>query len=385
MDRFTDVKKILIIKLRHIGDVLLTVPAIRALRDGLPGARVSALVNSGTEDMLTGNPILDEVICFDRTVKDTSVIRRIRGEAGFVRGLRRRRFDMTIDLTGGDRPALLGFLSGARYRLGYDPASAGFAGKRRLYTHIAERPAPMTHTVMRDAGLAAAFGIPAHDFTIDINTSPADAAAVDKLLKDEGITVDVPFVHVHPTSRWLFKTWTDVGMAAVLDGLQEQGLRVVVTTGPAEIERRKARAIRELMKTLPVDLSGRLNLKGLAPLSRRARLFFGVDSAPMHIAAAVGTPVVALFGPSGAFDWGPWDNAVASGWAAARPQGVNTPYPLRGGIQRFGGNVVIQRAWACVPCGKDGCDGSKKSRCLDEITPDEVLYEIRQALGDEQA
>ncbi|OGQ56737.1 MAG: putative lipopolysaccharide heptosyltransferase III [Deltaproteobacteria bacterium RIFCSPLOWO2_02_FULL_53_8] len=374
MERFTGVKKILVIKLRHIGDVLLTVPAIRALRDGLPGARISALVNSGTEEMLTGNPLLEEVFCFDRRIKESgSASRRIIGEIGFVRGLRQRNFDMTVDLTGGDRPALLGFLSGARYRLGYDPAGSGFAGKKRLYTHLAPRPQGRTHTVIRDCGIGAAFGIPPIDLTVDIFTSAQDEAAIDGLLKAAGIDATTKFVHVHPASRWLFKTWTIAGMASVLDGLQANGLRVVLTTGPSDAERKITISITEAMKTPPVDLSGRVSLKGLAALSRRAALFFGVDSAPMHIAAATGAPVVAVFGPSGAFDWGPWDNRQASVWINDREPDVNTPYPLKGGIQRFGRNTVIQKSWDCVPCGKDGCNGSKKSRCLDEITPEEVL------------
>ncbi|MBI5885253.1 MAG: putative lipopolysaccharide heptosyltransferase III [Deltaproteobacteria bacterium] len=372
MDRFTDVKKILVIKLRHIGDVLLTVPAIRALGEALPGARISALVNSGTEEMLTDNPLLEEVICFDRRIK-ASTPRRVMNELGFVKDLRKRRFDMTVDLTGGDRPALLGFLSGARYRLGYDPAGAGFAGKRRLYTHLAPRPAPRTHTVMRDCGIAAAFGIPARNLTVDIYTSAQDEAAIDGLLKANGIDAKTPFVHVHPASRWLFKAWTTDGMAAVLDGIEANGLRTVITTGPGQAERRISAAICGAMKTQPVDLSGKVSLKGLAALSRRAALFFGVDSAPMHIAAAANTPVVALFGPSGAFDWGPWDNAEAARWLERRQPGEGSPYPLKAGLQRFGRNVVIQKAWDCVPCGKDGCDGTKKSRCLDEITPEEVL------------
>lgn len=374
MERFVDVKNILVIKLRHIGDVLLTVPAIRALHEALPGAHISALVNSGTEEMLSGNPLLTEVFCFDRRIKDSgSAPRRIIGEIGFVRSLRQRNFDMTVDLTGGDRPALLGFLSGARYRLGYDPAGSGFAGKRRLYTHLAPRPQAQTHAVLRDCGVAGAFGIPARDLTVDIFTSPQDETTIDKLLKAEGVGAETPFVHVHPASRWLFKTWTIAGMAAVLDGLGANGLRVVITTGPADAERRISRSITEAMKSRPVDLSGRVSLKQLAALSRRATLFFGVDSAPMHIAAAAGTRVTAIFGPSGAFDWGPWDNDHASAWFKSKPDNVNSPYPLRGGIQRFGRNIVIQKAWECVPCGKDGCNGSKKSRCLDEITPEEVL------------
>ncbi|HXI10636.1 MAG TPA: glycosyltransferase family 9 protein, partial [Thermodesulfobacteriota bacterium] len=138
-DLFEGTKKILVIKLRHIGDVLLTVPTIRALKESFPGSEVSVLVNSGTEEMLEGNPLVKEVIRYDRSVKGLPAARRVAAEARLVKRLRSEKFDMTVDLTGGDRPALLGFLSGARYRLGYRP-KGGFKGKRLLYTHMAERP-----------------------------------------------------------------------------------------------------------------------------------------------------------------------------------------------------------------------------------------------------
>ncbi|MBI5562255.1 MAG: putative lipopolysaccharide heptosyltransferase III [Deltaproteobacteria bacterium] len=383
MNNFDGVKNILVIKLRHIGDVLLTVPAIRALKENFPGAAVSALVNSGTEEMLTGNPLLAGVIAFDRTIKGASALRRMGAELGFVKRLHERRFEMTVDLTGGDRPALIGFLSGARYRLGYDPGGAGFAGKKRLYTHLAERPGARAHTVLRDLGIGAAFGITTANLSVDIYTSAEDDAAAGKALAEAGVAQGVPFVHCHPTSRWLFKAWTDEGMAQVLDAIQSKGLRAVITAGPAEAERKRTAAIVRLMRTEPADLSGALTLKGLAALSRRAALFFGVDSAPMHIAAATGTRVVALFGPSGAFDWGPWDNREAARWAAAskKPGGARSPYPLKNGAQRFGAHRVIQRDWDCVPCGKDGCNGTKKSRCLDEITPEDVLTVVFEALS----
>lgn len=366
---FDGVRNILVIKLRHIGDVLLTVPAIRALKESFKGSRVSALVNSGTEEMLTLNPLLDSVIGFQRSVKDLPVLKRISSESRFVKGLRAMGFDMAVDLTGGDRPALIGYLSGARYRLGYEPAG-GFAGKRYLYTHLAERPEARTHTVLRDLGVVKCFGIGTEDLTIDIFTSPEDDAFVDALLR-ERLGGDEPFVHVHPTSRWLFKCWRDDYMAASLDWLQSRGLRAVVTSGPQDREMKKVRSISGLMKTPPVDLSGMLRLKHLSALSRRSAFFFGVDSAPMHIAAASGARVVSVFGPSGAFDWGPWDNGAAADGGFS--DGRAAPYPGKNGVQTFGGNTVVQKDWDCVPCGKDGCDGSKKSDCLDATTPEEVF------------
>jgi heptosyltransferase-3 len=164
-------------------------------------------------------------------------------------------------------------------------------------------------------------------------------------------------IHIHPTSRWLFKCWRDEAMAKVIDALEESGqARAVLTSGRGEKELEKIESILKACRTRPVNLAGRVTLKQLAALSRRSRLFLGVDTAPMHIAAAVGTPVIALFGPSGEFNWGPWGD----------------------------GHVVIKKDWECRPCGKDGCEGSKRSRCLEEISEEEVIKVVLELLNRDQ-
>lgn len=380
---FEGVKKILVLKLRLIGDVLLTVPVIKALKGSFPQAAVSVLVNSGTEDMLTGNPLIDEIIVFDRALKKGAVIGRVRGELKLARDLRARAFDMTVDLTSGDRPALLSFMTGARYRLGFDPEGKGFAGKKHLYTHLAKRPA-LKHVVLRDLTLLEAFGIGRNGLSVEIYTSPAEEAFVEKLLKDAGCS-KTPFVHVHPTASEFYKCWTDEGMARVMDSIQRAGFRIVVTSGPAQKELDKVASIISRMKTRPVDLSGRLGLKHLCALSKRARLFFGVDTAPMHIAAAVGTPVVALFGPSGAFDWGPWDNAENSRpgkrFGGDGETSIQSPYKELRGVQTSGAHTIMQRGWDCVPCGKKGCRASGVSDCLVDLTAEEIASAIFDKLG----
>lgn len=379
---FKGVKKILVLKLRLIGDVLLTVPVIKALKGAFPEAGVSVLVNSGTKEMLTLNPLIDEMIVFERGLKSGSFTGRVGGELRLLKGLRGRGFDMAVDLTSGDRPALLGFMTGARYRLGFDPAGKGFAGKKHLYTHLAKRP-KLKHVVLRDLSLLEAFGIGRNDLSVDIYTSPSVEALVEKILKEAGCS-NAPFVHVHPTASEFYKCWTDEGMASVMDAIQDAGFRTVVTSGPDIRELDKVASIIDLMRTRPVDLSGRISLKGLAALSRRAALFFGVDTAPMHIAAAVGTPVVALFGPSGAFDWGPWDNIENSrpgkSFGGDGEASIQSPYTGLGGVQTSGAHTIIQRGWECVPCGKKGCRGSGKSDCLADLKAEEVMGIIRERL-----
>jgi len=369
---FNDVKNILIIKLRNIGDVLLTVPAIQAIKRNFPHARLSVLVNKGTEEMISGNPYVDDVIVYDRKIKNMPPVKRISKEVEFARYLRSRGFDMVVDLTGGDRSAFYSLLSGAKYRIGYISRKNGFMWKSRIYTHKGNKFKGRSHMVIQNLHLVRQFGIDTDDITVNISFSRNDEEFVEKILYERGIDPSDSFVHIHPVSRWLFKCWKDEYMAKIIDFCEkDMGIRVVLTSGTDEIH--KIKSILNHVKSSPVDLSGKLTLKHLAALSKRASLFFGIDSAPMHIAAAMGTPVIALFGPTGVFDWGPWDNTA---------QVSPTPYPGKNGLQRTPLHTVIQKDWDCIPCGQDGCNGSKKSECLEAIEVQDVIRLLKEKLSD---
>ncbi|MBI1921519.1 MAG: putative lipopolysaccharide heptosyltransferase III [Geobacter sp.] len=372
---FKNIRNILVIKLRHIGDVLLTAPVFRALRETFPEARITALVNKGTEEVLAGHSCIDEIISYDRGIKNCGGLRKFSAEFGFLRDIRARRFDMTVDLTSGDRPAIISFASGARFRIAADPKKGGMFGKRHLYTHRAILDGSR-HTVLQNLDVVRPFGIVTDNPAVDFFIPKAARESVRRLLDDNGIDSGDKVVHVHPTSRWLFKCWNDAAMADVIRWLLESGVKVVVTSSPDRKEMAKAEQVLSLVPShrAMVTLLGKTTIKELAAISERADLFFGVDSAPMHIAAAVGTPVVALFGPSGAFHWGPWDNEAIRQW------GQRNPYQNRNGVQSFGKHTVLQRGWECIPCGKDGCDGSKVSRCLEEMTVDEVIEILKEHL-----
>jgi heptosyltransferase-3 len=166
------------------------------------------------------------------------------------------------------------------------------------------------------------------------------------------------FIHVHPGSRWLFKCWPAARTAALLDCIVEDGLDIVVTGADDERERALIAeilgAVRPATRARIVDLSAQLTLPELAVVTSRARAFVGVDSAPMHIAAAMGTPVVVLFGPSGEMQWGPWG-------VAAR--------------------VIASDAHPCRPCGLDGCGGGKVSDCLTTLPVARVHEGLRSLLA----
>ncbi|MCX5717121.1 MAG: glycosyltransferase family 9 protein [Nitrospirae bacterium] len=404
---FSGIKKILVIKLRHIGDVLLSVPVFRALRENFPEAHIAALVNSGTEEVLEASPLIDEILVFDRSIKKMNFSQKYIKEISFLRTIRRKGFDMAVDLTGGDRAAIISFISGAAYRIGHDTRE-GFLGKRYLYTRLAEKN-DNHHTVLQNLEIVKQFGIKTDNLSVDISI-PEDARLfVKKVFEKNGINKikttrlhpllvreefkgdifsegNAKVVHVHPTSRWLFKCWRDEYMAEVINWLTDRGITVIVTSAPDKREMEKAKRILSLVPSLVtrhssllVDLCGKTTIKQIAAISEVSDLFFGVDSAPMHIAAAVGTPVVALFGPSGAFHWGPWDNNISN--FKFQNSNSGNPYPEKNGIQTFGIHTVIQQDWKCVPCGKDGCDGSKTSRCLTEMKTEEVINILKGNLN----
>ncbi|KWT84147.1 putative lipopolysaccharide heptosyltransferase III [Candidatus Magnetominusculus xianensis] len=375
---FDGITNILAVKLRHIGDVLLSAPVYRALRTAFPSARISALVNSGSEETLTGNPNIDEVIVFNRRLKELPVLKKYIGELRNLRAIRGRGFDMAIDMTGGDRGAIISYVSGARLRLAKDSGKASRWGKNYLYTHRALLDG-YTHVVMQNMELLDKFSIKSiksaklAGYAVDMHIPEDVYSSVERLLKGRGIMDTDRYVHVHPTSRWFFKCWQDDRMAEVIDWLLNRGLKVVLTTAPDEKEIIKAKGILSLLEGRDgiVTLMGETSIKALGAISKGAAMFFGVDSAPMHIAAAMNTPVVALFGPSGAFNWGPWDNEKT----------ISEPYARRNGIQTSGIHTVVQRDWDCIPCGGDGCNGTKKSRCLDDISAAEVKWLIEKRLS----
>jgi heptosyltransferase-3 len=163
-----------------------------------------------------------------------------------------------------------------------------------------------------------------------------------------------PFIHIHPASRWTFKCWPAERNAQLVDRLAAEGHRVVLTAAAGAGELDLVRDIVAKCRSKPLNLAGQLSIKELGALTARARLFIGVDSMPMHLAAAMGVPTVALFGPSGETEWGPW----------------NTAYR------------VVSSTHSCRPCGQDGCGGGKVSECLTLLPVDAVHAAARELLGE---
>lgn len=348
--------KILLIKFRNIGDVLLSTPLVSNLKHYYPNATIDFALNKGCEDMVTDNPDIANIILYDRLrVKKLNLFAQFKEELKFIRQIRQNHYDIVINLTEGDRGAQLAFFSAAKHKLGF-PSRKGILSKLSIFDQVGNDQ-KVQHTVEKDLQFISLIGKKVIDRSVKICWPDFIETEVDNILKDNQID---NFIHVHPVSRWMFKCWEDDRMAQVIDYLQQdKGYNVIVTGAPVKKELDRVEKILALCKTKPINLSGRLALKHLACLSSKADMFFGVDTAPMHIAAAVNTPVVALFGASEAIKWGPWHNQYGGKY-------------LNDGIQNNGNHQVF--------CSSNHkiiyIDGVKKTLGMLDIDLDSVLKRV---------
>ena len=345
-------KRALVVKLRHHGDVLLTSPVFQVLRNRAPHAEIDALVYADTADMLAGHPAISQLHTIDRSWKKRGPVEQLRNESRLYRELASRKYQLLVHLTDHPRGAWLAQLLRPRWSVA--PARDSRLWAWSFSHRFALPKGTPRHTVETNLDALRRLGIYPEEDEKKLVMAPGDAAQakVDALLAQHGIAAK-SFVHVHPTSRWLFKAWTDERNAQLLTLLARDGHRIVLSAAPDAREKAIVGRILEKSQAPVVDLSGQLTLRELAALAGRARIFFGVDSAPMHIAAAMGTPVVALFGPSGEKMWGPWKVA----------------------------HRVVTTDHSCRPCGNDGCGGGKVSECLTQLPVARVHAAINELLA----
>lgn len=331
------IRRVLVTKLRHHGDVLLASPVLGALKRHLPDAEIDALVYHDTRDMLSGHPALSRLL----TIRRKS---NLREEWQLLTSLREHHYDLLIHLTRNPRGAWLARLLKPRLAVGENNTSSLY---RNSFTHLFKRVhGHKRHTVENDLNALRCVGIRLDENDKSLCLIPGTDAeqAARTHIQRLGL-IDNSFILIHPTSRWMFKCWSEAKVALLADKLIELGHPVLFTSGPDVREMDMLARIQTSMTGTASSLSGQLTLKELAALIARARLFIGVDSAPMHMAAALNTPLVALFGPSSEIDWGP-----------------------RGDLYR-----VVTSAHSCRPCFMAGCGDSRVSDCLDAISLEQVM------------
>jgi len=290
-------KNILVIKLRYIGDVLLATPVLRALRERFPDAHLAAAVNRGTEDILKWNPDLNEVLVVERV--------GLAGQFRFLGEIRRRRFDCVIDLTDGDRAAILARFSGAPVRIGLNDEHRW---RGLLYTAVAHSEPSVAHRIERDLETVRSLGVQPKSGLPVLRTSTQDdeegARLLDEIAGEPLSRGARPLVMFQPGARYWFKAWPVERFADLANRLAERDDCRILIGGHAQ-EKALADQIAARARSKPVVLAGRTTLLQYAAILKRCALFVGSDNGPMHMAAALGVPVVALFGPSNPAEWGP--------------------------------------------------------------------------------
>ncbi len=335
--------------------MLLAAPVLSALKHAAPQCEIDALVYRDTAPMLDFHPALTQLHTIDRNWKRLGLAAQLTNEWRLLSTLRARHYDLVIHLSVHRRGAWLVRLLQPRWSVAPRYRGSFWA---KSFTHFYPAQShPERHTVETNLDSLRALGLEpkAEDKRVILIPGMDAEARIDALMKQHGLPPG-GFIHLHPASRWLFKCWPAEKFAALCDALAARGWPLVLTAAPEAKEKALVAEIlarRAVLSAPTFDFSGQLTLKELAALTARARLFVGVDSAPMHIAAAMGTPTVAIFGPSGDKEWGPWNVAH---------------------------RVVASRHHPCRPCGQDGCEGSKVSACLTELPVSEVLAACEELL-----
>jgi len=355
--------RILVIKLRNIGDTLLVSPLLENLSRSFENCIIDFLINSDSYEILELNPYVKNIFCYERlNKKEYSFLSIAKNEIQFFSFFYRKSYDIVINLTEGDRGAIISLLTKSPKKIGYRNKNFFLKG---VYD-ILMPPQLDRHTVECNLDPMNILNLPILTTKVSIFFDQEDLSFIRNKYNLKG-----GIVHIHPVSRWMFKSISAELFAQIIDFIElSLNLRVFITASPLIKEIEEVGKIISLCKSNPSNLAGLLTIKQTAALNSQAKLFLGVDTAIMHISAANNVPVIAFFGPSGAHHWGPWDNSL-----------LESGYLKKNGNQIMGLHSVISENRICQPCGNDGCNGSKISDCLLHFKMQRVQEEIIDKLN----
>ena len=339
------VKRILVVKLRSIGDTVLLTPSLIALRRFLPDAQIDILLEDWVAPLLDGFGTVDNVLTIGN------------GFTGRVRTaieLRRRRYDVAVNQHGGTTATLLTWASGARHRIGFSNYQYSF-----LYNHLAPPATDFwnqtaVHSAEQQLALIGSVGVPVDDRPNSrLAITNTAARSIDKRLADANITRS--FALLHPTTAFFTKQWETENFARTAEYLESLGLSVVAVSSKAESG--VLDKLRSLAAALIVTFDD-LSLPEITALAARASLFVGNDSGMAHIAAAVNTPSVVIFGSSNRDHWRPWTDAP---------------------------NEIVFTEFPCQPCPGYECKQFGDARCILEVPVSAVVDAVTRVLTNEKA
>jgi lipopolysaccharide heptosyltransferase II len=344
---WAEVERVLVVRLRSIGDTVLSTPSLYALRRFLPEARIDVLLEDWVAPVLDGYADVDNVLTIERG--------STRARARLARELRATDYDVAYNLHGGTTATLLMRASGARHRVGYSDYQYS-----RLLNHAAP-PATLlwgqqkTHSVEQQLALLGWTGVPVSDRppTHLVVTKEA-SASIDEKLQSRGLSRETRFALAHPAAAFESKQWSIANFAAIAESLAARGLRVVAVAASNQ-----ASLLEALQKECAarIDAFTNLSLPEITALSARARIFVGNDSGIAHIAAAVHTPSVVIFGSSNVAHWRPWTEAAAE---------------------------VVSEEMACAPCSGYTCSEFEQPECIRRVPIERVTTAIERVLEEQE-
>jgi heptosyltransferase-1 len=338
-------QRVLIIKPSSLGDVVHALPVLAAARRAWPRAHVAWLVSRSYAPLLEGHPLLDEVILFDR--RRYGHMWRHPGAAldlvRFVRALHGRAFDLVLDLQGLFRSALLAWVSGARRRVGFRTA-------RELaplfYSQRVDCDDGARHAVDRNLRVLASCGVAVRAAEFPLPVRPAEREAACRMLRESTGQPLESFTAISPGARWASKRWRSDRIAALIDALDERGMGPCVLLGTPE-ERKIGLEVAAACRRPPIDLVGRTALRELVAVLSLAARVVAHDSGTSHLAAALGRPLVSLFGPTDPWRTGPYGPTVR----------------------------IVARDVPCAPCLRRRCPLGHHD-CMESLTPEAVVSEV---------
>ena len=338
-------KRILVVRTDRIGDVLLSTPVLKALRDNFPHAYIAMMVSPYAKDIVEGNPFLDEVIIYDKDAKHKSWFKSMK----FSRVLKKKQFDVALILHPINRSHLITFFAGIKKRIGYD-RKLGFLLTDRI-EHT--KQLGQKHELEYNLDLVRYLGVEPFDKEIFIPIKNESERWAKEIFAKEGIREDEKLLVIHPGASCVSKIWPAERFACIADKLVEKyGFKVLIVAGPKDIN--IAQNVIRSMHVPVIDLAGKTSISQLASILKRSSLLISNDSGPVHVASAVGAPVISIFGRS--------------------QKGLS---PKRWGPSgKFG--RVLHKDVGCVECLAHNC--AKEFLCLNSISVDEVVQAAEELL-----
>ncbi len=350
-----DIHNVLIIQLGDIGDLVWTTPTLWAVKEAYPHANISVLLREGLGCLLESDPAIHkifEVKSIQGSISYSAVM-----QLRLIKELRREKFDLVFDLRGGDRGAFMARLTSAPVRASLFYGNVPF-WRNSLFTHLLIEPVPPKERILGAAEqslrIIRGFGIDAKRTVPKLWVSDRVMKAARQILMKAGIKQEMSdpsyrWVTINPFSRWAYKEWAYDKWVSVIDWLWDEFHIAAVIIGSGEEAARAAELIKKCSGTV-YSLAGKTTLAELASVLSLSRFHLGADSAAPHIAAAVGTPTITIYGPSDWRDWAPVGDK----------------------------HRIIVSDMDCVPCHKKGCNGSGRSVCLENIEVNMVQEVIRE-------